>query len=181
VIHVTTGRVRIKVDREDITEEFAREVQRALAPLPGIREVRISPLSGSIVLQYDPDEFELTRFMELARAANVLDLQGPPPDDLDFYAPLPASSTAQRIQRTFHEVDVRLAELTAGRWDMRTVVPVAFGVLAIRQLVANGVQLAAVPWYVLGWYAFDSFWKLNQDAHRSDEARVVASPAEDEP
>lgn len=165
VVHVIPGRVRLKVDREDVTDEFARTASPTLAALPGVRDVTVSPRSGSIIVHHDPAEFDLSRFIEMARTAQVLDLQGLRADP-DMYGPLPASLNAQRIQRTFHEVDVRLAEITSGRWDLRTVVPVAFGVLALRQLLANGIQLAVLPWYVLAWYAFDSFWKLNQEARR---------------
>ena len=40
------------------------------------------------------------------------------------------------------------------------MVPATFGVLALRQIVTNFGELAGIPWYVLAWYAFDSFWKL---------------------
>ena len=33
--------------------------------------------------------------------------------------------------------------------------------LAMRQLIAKGWQLELIPWYVLAWYAFDSFIKLH--------------------
>jgi hypothetical protein len=31
----------------------------------------------------------------------------------------------------------------------------------MRQLMIKGLQLEVIPWYVLAWYAFDSFLKLN--------------------
>src|SRR5207249_11450204 len=97
----------------------------------------------------------------LARAANVLALDASPYDPgLDSPPP---SLTALSIQRTFREVDARLSELSSGRWDLRSVVPVAFGALALRQFIRDFGDWGAAPWYVLAWYAFDTFWKFHQE------------------
>jgi hypothetical protein len=123
-----------------------------------------------VVIQFDPSLLDVDELVNLARAANLLAIEA---SSEDRYArhELPQTELARRIQRTFHEVDVRLAELTDGRWDLRTVVPVAFGALAARQLLRDFGQIGSAPWYVLAWYAFDSFLKLQQDRYRAAEQR----------
>jgi hypothetical protein len=45
--------------------------------------------------------------------------------------------------------------------DLRLLFPLGLSILAVRQLILKGLQIEAIPWYVLAWYAFDSFMKLN--------------------
>lgn len=51
--------------------------------------------------------------------------------------------------------------ITNSAVDLRLLFPLGLSILALRQLILKGVQLEAIPWYVLAWYAFDSFMKLN--------------------
>jgi hypothetical protein len=140
--------------------------------MPGVDDVRVNRVTRSVVVYYDRERLDSRRLIELARAAELLALDA---EMGDPYAGLsvPQSETAASIRRAFHQVDARLSELTNRRWDLRTVVPVAFGVLALRQLIRDFGNLPAMPWWVLAWYAFDSFWKLNQD-----RPRIVPAPDE---
>jgi hypothetical protein len=79
----------------------------------------------------------------------------------------PPSEVSSRVQGAFQEVDVRLHQLTSGRWNLRSVVPAAFGLLALRAILRDPSALGSAPWYVLAWYAFDSFYKLNEDQRQS--------------
>jgi hypothetical protein len=45
--------------------------------------------------------------------------------------------------------------------DLRFLFPLSLSLLALRQLLVKGWQLELIPWYVLAWYAFDSFIKLH--------------------
>lgn len=56
-------------------------------------------------------------------------------------------------------------ELTGNEVDLGLIIPVAFGAIAIRQLMAQGLRLKDIPWYVPAWYAFDTFLKLNFPDH----------------
>jgi len=168
VVHAVPGRLRVKLNREELTEEFSRELRASMTAVQGVQEVRTTPRTGSVVIHYDPAELDVGGLIDLARTANLLALDALAADP---YAAkrVPTSLTARRIKRTFHEVDVRLSELSSGRWDLRSVVPVAFGALAVRQIIRDFGELGAAPWYVLAWYAFDSFWKFNQERHHAAE------------
>lgn len=65
---------------------------------------------------------------------------------------------------------VRANELVARRTqgpDLRTLVPVGLAMLAVRQLVRGEQRLADAPWYVLAWYASETFQKF--DGQRREE------------
>jgi Heavy metal associated domain 2 len=168
VAHVVPGRIRLRVDRDALTEPFVSTLRSALVMMPEVDEVRVQPRTGSVTIYHEPDTFGVEPLAERLATQNLMNLD---PVNGDLYGRhQPLSTTAEGIHRTFHEVDVRLSELTSRRWDLRTVVPFGLGALALRALIADAGALGAAPWYVLAWYAFDSFWKLNQRHETVSEA-----------
>jgi hypothetical protein len=176
LVHAVPGRLRLRLERNDLTDEFIQALERALLMTDGVREVQVTPHTGSVVVRFDPTQFDPERLMAQDRPRQLLALERAD-RPADRQKSVPTSHTAARLQRAFHEVDVRLSELSQGRWDLRSVVPATFGVLALRQIVTNFGELAGIPWYVLAWYAFDSFWKLNEQARvRLQEPTEPATP-----
>jgi hypothetical protein len=57
--------------------------------------------------------------------------------------------------------------------DLRLLAPLTLGLLALRRAARNGPRLGDAPWYVLAWYAWESYTKLNppvaDDAGRPQE------------
>jgi hypothetical protein len=53
-----------------------------------------------------------------------------------------------------------------GRADLRTLLPVGLGALAVREVLSG--RAVAAPWYVLAWYAFDSFTRFRQAPKNTD-------------
>jgi len=45
--------------------------------------------------------------------------------------------------------------------DLRFLFPLILTLLALQQLFSKSPCLNTAPWYILAWYAFDSFLKLN--------------------
>ena len=81
------------------------------------------------------------------------------------------SALAQTVRKGMSEFDTRIREATKGTVDARSLTPIVFGGLALRQLIFKGLQLDDVPWYVLAWYSFDSFMKFH------DRQPSVSTPA----
>ncbi|MDJ0620382.1 MAG: hypothetical protein QNJ63_27195 [Calothrix sp. MO_192.B10] len=71
------------------------------------------------------------------------------------------SSSAAAVIKTASDLNQRVKTATDDAIDLRFLFPLSLGVLAARQLIVKGWQLEFIPWYVLAWYAFDSFLKLN--------------------
>ncbi|BAY17733.1 hypothetical protein NIES21_35750 [Anabaenopsis circularis NIES-21] len=51
--------------------------------------------------------------------------------------------------------------MTNGAADLRLIVPLGLGLFALTQLIKQGFKFEDTPWYILAWFAFDSFIKLN--------------------
>lgn len=59
------------------------------------------------------------------------------------------------------DLDRRLGSATGGVLSLRLLVPVAFGALAALQLARRGLEIGAAPWYLLAYFAFESYTRLN--------------------
>lgn len=48
--------------------------------------------------------------------------------------------------------------------DLRVLVPLGLGLLAARRAMSGDHRLADAPWYVLAWYASETFWKFRGES-----------------
>lgn len=71
------------------------------------------------------------------------------------------SEIARDLINIISDVNTDVGRITNGVVDLRLLLPLGFSALAVRQLFIKGLQMDEIPWYVLAWYAFDSFMKLN--------------------
>ncbi|MCX7596144.1 MAG: DUF5132 domain-containing protein [Fischerella sp.] len=78
------------------------------------------------------------------------------------------SEVARDLINVIADVNTDVGRITNGVVDLRLLLPLGFSVLAIRQLFIKGLQIDEIPWYVLAWYAFDSFMKLNTTNESND-------------
>lgn len=75
----------------------------------------------------------------------------------------PSSQAATQLQNTMQELDAQVRWLTNDLFDLRILVSMGLGTLALRQLFARGTRWDEMPWYVLAWYAVDTFVKFDPD------------------
>ncbi|MFM2063303.1 MAG: hypothetical protein RLZZ507_2973 [Cyanobacteriota bacterium] len=59
------------------------------------------------------------------------------------------------------DLNADVGRMTNGVADLRVILPLAIGLLSLRQLLRKGFELEEIPWYILAWYAFDIFTRLN--------------------
>ncbi len=82
------------------------------------------------------------------------------------------SSVAQDFVNVMSDLNADVDRMTNGVVDLRLLVPLSLSLFAIRQLLKQGWQFAEIPWYILAWFAFYSFVKLNNQ----DELKLVSLP-----
>ncbi len=80
------------------------------------------------------------------------------------------SQVAQDFINIMSDFNADVKNMTNGMADLRLLVPLALSILAIRQVLVKGLQLEDIPWYILAWFAFDSFVKL----HSTSESQPVS-------
>jgi hypothetical protein len=82
------------------------------------------------------------------------------------------SDAAKNFVHSISELNAELSRMTNGAADLRVILPVGLGLFAIRQLIRQGWKLDEIPWYILAWYAVDTFVKLNSE-EESQESQLV--------
>lgn len=121
--------------------------------------------TGSALITYDPDELDPAAMVSLLREAHeVFQAMAPPEVQQAVYGS--TSGVAAQVQSRFGRANRSMLRATQGHLDLRALLPITLGGLALRQLVRQGLRVEDAPWYVLAYYAFDSFVKLHADNSR---------------
>ena len=173
ISHATTSRLRVRVHGDPseiavVLESLADRVEEH----PAITSVRTDPRTGSALLTWDPEEFDLAAAVELCRKAHEV-LRDVVPPRVVATIERPFSAAASRLVGRLAEANRQVHAASAGRVDLRFLVPAGFAALSVRQLVRTGPSLASMPWYALAYYAFDSFVKL----HGTDRGVMPEAPS----
>lgn len=71
------------------------------------------------------------------------------------------SEAAKDFINVISDINADVARMTNGVADLRVILPLGIGLLSLQQLLRKGFQLEEIPWYILAWYAFDIFTRLN--------------------
>lgn len=157
VTHSIAGRMRVRV--EGSRAERTRALRALREHLGDRTEVSVSPRTGSALITYDPSEMQVTTILTLLREADhVFDrLQTPAIQHIEGSS----SAVGRRLQSGLGAANRSVYVATAGTFDLRVMVPAAFAGLALRQVVSQGLRVRDAPWYLLAYYAFDSYMKLH--------------------
>lgn len=175
IVSHAPGRMRVRLHPDHRATADLKQVERDLVGQAGVASVETNARTGSVLVHYDRrtlSKEDVTAMlhdvgivaMELLGAEEVSeglseDLAG---DLVAQRGAAPHSSTATGVLDALTDFDRRLSELTGGKLDVKLLVPLGLGTLAVRQILTSGLGLAEVPGYVLLWYTFDSFYKLHQ-------------------
>ncbi|HEX2923761.1 MAG TPA: hypothetical protein VHS28_07030 [Chloroflexota bacterium] len=157
LVHAVPGRMRIRLSRKHRSTEIMRALAQALSSVDGVRQVQSNPISGSVLLLYDPEVLGVESVLPAARAAG-LDIVEP---GSSLAADDPISPAALGINTAFGRLDSTVAKLTGGFIDAKTLVPLGFIAAAARRVATSGASLDNIPWHTLLWYAFGVFTSYN--------------------
>ena len=164
VASVITGRIRLRAVGATGRESLA-SVADAVGDLPQITAAQLRPQSGSLVVNFDPEHAS-------AVADGLRALGVNPITDQPRAAPVdPTVAIGSAVARANRAVERQL-----DGWDLRSLVPLGLGLLAARSAMRRDDRLADAPWYVLAWYASETFMKV----HRSTAVKRKRSGSEEE-
>ena len=153
VASAAPGRLRLRLPAGPEGRDRLAAAADALAGRVEVIRAEARWRTGSLVVEYDPAAVEAvwSVLVELGLARPVATASRPAPG---------ADPDAARVLAALSRANDLVARRTHGP-DLRTLVPVGLGMLALRQLVRGKQRLADAPWYVLAWYASETFQRFH--------------------
>lgn len=147
------GRLRVRAERFR-DADAAAEIERRMSAEPGVTSATANPITGSLLVIYDPASIQLDRLLGLVLEGGGLKGVAKP-----TLAARPATPPAKHVRQAFRHLDSRCREAMNGRLDARTAIPAACLVAGLgRFALGNRV----IPrWYELAFWSFVTFINLN--------------------
>ena len=166
IVSQTPGRLRLRVAKQCRKQEEIERIAPILQERLQIYSLRTNLQTGSITILYaeEQDSFEQISCLLRQLGVSLEDSLSQPQNINDrspFGKSIASSEAAAEVISTFSQLDRKVKLATEAAIDLRFLLPFGFSILALRQLLVKGLALEAIPWYVLAWYAFDSFIKLH--------------------
>jgi hypothetical protein len=164
VHHHIPGRLRIRVPAAKGQEELLRELSSAIARAPGISAVAYNQVTGSILIQYSPNEHRNLDSLDAGLSASavpvavkkVMPAEHPSHDRHRRRGR--RSLAAMKVDSFFKQLDNEIRDLTDDELDLKFILPVVVAVLGIFSLR----HLSTTPlWLTLLIFAFHSFLGLH--------------------
>lgn len=150
IVSDTPGRLRLRIAPKNRKSEDIQKIVTALEAHPNITQVQTNISQGSITIKHEGED---SRGNTIAALKDLGIIFGDIAEG--------KSEAAAEVSNAVVDLNKRVRESTDGLVDLRFLFPLGLGCLSIRQLMAKGLQIDIIPWYVLAWYSFDSFLKLH--------------------
>ncbi|MBW4427411.1 MAG: hypothetical protein KME50_23945 [Nostoc desertorum CM1-VF14] len=159
VVSSTPGRLRLRVAHSHRQPEKMQHIANALSANAHINQVKTNIHHGSIVINHDGKDGSLENVLATLKDLGII------------FANVSEGNTeaAAGVSSAVVDLNQRVKQSTGGAFDLRILFPVGLASLSLRQLLNKGLQLEGIPWYVLAWYAFDSFIKLHGNSQKQSQ------------
>ena len=158
IVSQTPGRIRIRVAPAHRQKHKIVSIVSALKEELAIYRIRANVHSGGITIFHSQEHLNYQDIRHILQDLGVL------LSDMvvkSAHINHNHSFAAAEVSRVVVKLNQDVRRATQGAVDLRFLLPLSFAILALRQLVVKGLQFEIIPWYVLAWYAFDSFIKLH--------------------
>ncbi len=159
VVSSTPGRTRFKVPPHRRTHQQMEQLAASIEAHPDVQGVQFNTQTGSLLVHHDPNQAILHEvkdalrdlgcvFADVTGTSELVSFKDESGKNLDF-------------DSAIEHLNSQVLELTNGIVNLQYVLPLGLGLLAVLQFLTFGWQFDIVPWYVLFYFAVDSFIKLN--------------------
>ncbi|OUL28066.1 HMA2 domain-containing protein [Nostoc sp. 106C] len=151
IISDTPGRLRLRIAPGDRQAGKMQKIANLLEAQPNVSQVRTNIDRGSILINHDRGDDSLENVLSTLKDIGII------------FGDISEGSTeaSAGVSNAVVDLNKRVQQATNGAMDLRFLFPLGLSILSVRQLLIKGLQFETIPWYVLAWYAFDSFIKLN--------------------
>jgi Heavy metal associated domain 2 len=172
VVHHIPGRMRIKLPFLKGASTQSQQLNELLSPIEGLRQADFNPVTGSLLLQYDPEEDENFLKQVTEQVQNVMGLSlllttsnGHPATEegaVRHAKPfIGDTKLSHEITKFFQDINREVNDASDGAFDLKSLIPIGLGVYAVFK-VSSGMTTPL--WITLGIFSFTSFIILNSSS-----------------
>ncbi len=147
--HVSKGRLRLRIPSKKRDSAFFNRLQSVFSSYPGLDQIRVNPLSGSLLILHSELPEEMASFVKT--------LAGVAPKKNSLKKP---NTIYQRVTGTFQQVNTQIQGFTKGELDVPTLSFIALLAVGIYQISRK--NFTAPAWYTAFWYALNIFLKSKE-------------------
>jgi len=163
VHHHLPGRLRLRIPTAKGEEDELRALSSAIARAPGISQVEYNPITGSILIQYSPEQYRNLRSLESSLSASAVPIAVNNSSSLRHEAHhrhhrRGRSIAARRVDSFFRQLDHEIRVATDNEVDLKFILP--FGVAVLGLLALRHSSITPL-WLTLLIFAFNSFLGLH--------------------
>jgi hypothetical protein len=151
IVSSTPRRTRIKVSRKRRSPEEMSRLAEALQASPNVSEVKTNVYAGTLIVHHK--EKALSDIKAQLKDLGVI-----------VMAATGVGTSPQSLVEAVSDLEKQAGPVLGSILDLKVLVPVGFGALAALQLARRGLEIGGAPWYLLAYFAFESFVMLNQPA-----------------
>ncbi len=158
IVSSTARRTRIRLSRKRRNPKEIARIAEALRAHPDISEVQANLTAGTIVVYHDKEVLDNIK-------ATLKDM------GVILMAAAGGEPSAKSLTDAISNLDSHLGLSRAGI-NLKLLVPLGFGALAALQLARRGLEIGGAPWYLLAYFAFESYVWLNnpEDACEAEDS-----------
>ena len=162
--HQIRGRIRLKVPSAKGNPDLLEQIRQTFGVIPGIEQVVVNPITGSVVLQYDEHKHEQFH-REIQRHLPIA--HRPPPNEIDELAEefereaaflADHSHLAQGIVDSLRGVDREVRAATGNLIDLKIAIAAVVVGIAIIEV---GATAATPVWIALSIFSLSQFIETN--------------------
>jgi len=161
VVSSIPGRTRFKVPQKRRNSQEMERLTNSLQAHPDVHDVKYNVQTGSILVHHDPQHSDANELKDVLRDVGCVftDVTG----TSDLVSAGSSDGNGFDFGSAIADLNERVLQLTNGTVDLRYILPLGLGALAVVQFLTYGWQFDIVPWFILLYFAIDSFIKLNFD------------------
>ena len=166
IVSSTPRRTRIRVSRKRRNPKEMARLAEALQESPKVCSIETNLHAGTIIVHHNEEALADIK-------AELKDL------GVILMAAAGVETSARSLTDAVSRLDGKLSSAIKGLPSLKLLVPLGFGALAVLQLARRGLEIGGAPWYLLAYFAFESFVRLGNQAEQSAPTELNAQEQAD--
>ncbi|MFZ0928119.1 MAG: hypothetical protein WAN11_05945 [Syntrophobacteraceae bacterium] len=161
IVSSTGRRTRIRLSRKRRQPKEMARIAKVLEASPQVSSVQANLNTGTLIIHHNEQALEDIKSRLQDTGVILMAAAG-------------VETSATSLADAVSDLEKHLGLSTRGLLNLNLLVPLGFGALAVLQLARQGLQIGGAPWYLLAYFALESYIKLNTPEDKCTPGGPVA-------